>query len=1072
MKKKIALLLLAAALVAPGCKKKNTVIDREILDPVDITFTETEKQLYIGETYQINPYYGTAEEQLSGTFNYRSLNESVATVSSNGLVNAVGKGTCVIEVTCNKSKSLFKIVVLEQAGKSVLNFQVNNKEITLYIDDTYEVSYVASLDAQPVTPTISFSSYDSEIIDIENKKILAKKQGNSSLVITATYHEYVASEVINVEVIKASYILASNLVNKQAVVGEEDVELSYSLFYKGNEITTYTASELNLSVSDEETATIVNHKLHALKKGNISLTASVYSTEAEETVYSTESIRIREKYHVTHLETGVVYDVLDGDRLLERPVNSDPALTFDCWLLNGVAFDGLVNSDLSLDAQWSLNEFNFAANTQGAYVYAPEEPAESNKTNAVAYKGDGEYDNGLKYPLIKNVHGDGGETEAVAGHIYLPKLDYRKTTTVTYLWESDGWVSAEGDHWYGGGDPIGGTIVITNDGHTISETITQTFDVVNPFTPEISYKDKTSTRSIVDNDVLTGNKCLESIKYWSFDSVAATKNIFLSNPKVTFAEEYIPNFSLGIHGATFSTTDANAHYNAPYLEPSVKCEENEGTAYLYYFQDRAWDATEWPHCRANYTLGLPRINFGKYNKPLSIPFETESGIYVGFAEDKVVGSDSVSVHGYFEFERINDNSVIFSIKNSGRSTLYSATITDSNIINGTSSYIFPVCYSTFCYQRGLKIYQPELLAEHEHNYIDDPNCIGKKVCPLCGDSTDYATPLSEIDFTTSVYGAHGGKFGAQPQSAKVIKHEITNVDVEEQVYLPKINYKAYARVTFNISGSADWDIQVGIISGSYAFPYVYKSGVYSGNLTFVINGNELNVTFACAEGTTQTITITDQNIINGTESASLYMLANDNLYRGILVELTGLVDGSGPCVHNYVTDTTCIGRKICSYCDEVTNYATPLSEIDFTVNKYNAHGGRFGAQPQSALVLKHEITEGHTEEEVFLPRINFKAFSQVTFVVSGSADWDTRVGIISDSYAFPYVYKSGVYSGTLTFVTNGNDLNVTFACAEGTTQNITISDADIINGLESASIFMITDNAYRGVLVELTGLVA
>ena len=466
MKKKFVLLLLAAAMVAPGCKKKTNVIDREILDPVDITFNETEKELYVGETYQIAPYYGTTEEELSGTFAYRSLNESVATVSSSGLVTAISKGICIIEVTCNKSKSLFKIVVLEKSGRSVLNLQIQDKDITLYVDDSYELVYETSLDAKPVNSTLSFSSYDDEVINIENGKIVAKKQGNSQLVVTATYQDYSASEVVNVEVIKASYILACNLDNKQLVVGDEDLELTYSLFYKGNIVSSYTASQLNLSVSDEETASLVNYKLHAIKKGNVTLSANVYSIEAEETVYSTEQIRIREKYHVTHLETGVIYNVLDGDKLLEKPVNSDPTLTFDCWLLNGVEFNGPVNSDLYLDAQWKIDEFNFAANTRGAYVYAPAEPAELNKNNAIAFKGDGEYDNGLKYPLIKNVHADGGETDEVAGNIYLPKLDYRKTTKVTYLWESDGWVSAEGEHWYGGGDPIGGTIVITNDGHT------------------------------------------------------------------------------------------------------------------------------------------------------------------------------------------------------------------------------------------------------------------------------------------------------------------------------------------------------------------------------------------------------------------------------------------------------------------------------------------------------------------------------------------------------------------------------------------------------------------------------
>lgn len=1068
MKKKVGLLLLATALVVSGCSsKRKNVVDREFLDPTDITFNETEKQLYVGETYQINPVYGTSEEQLNGEFSYRSLNTSVATVTTTGLVTAVGKGTCIIEVTCNKSKSLFKITVLEQSGKSVLNFQIDDKDITLYVDDTYELSYTASINATSVNVELSFSSYDNEVIDIVDGKILGKKQGNSSLVVRATYQDYVASETINVEVINASYILACNLVEKQAVVGEEDVELSYSLFYKGNLVASYLASEVNLSVSNLELASIVSNKLHAIKKGNIVLNASVYSTDAQETVYSTENIRIREKYHITHIETGVVYDVLDGDKLLEKPTNSDPSLTFDCWLLDGKEFNEPVNSDLSLDAQWKIDEFNFAANTCGAYVYAPEEPVDSNRNNAIAYKGDGEYENGLKYPLIKNVHGDSGETAEVAGNIYLPKMDYRKTTKVTYLWETDGWVSAEGDHWYGGGDPIGGTIVITNDGYTISETITQKFDVHNPFNQSISYKDLTSTRTIVDNDVLCGNKCLESIKYWSFDSVAATKNIFLSNPKVTFAEQYVPNFSLGIHGAIFSTTDENAHYIAPYKEPKIMCGEQDGTSYLYYFQDRAFDEEQgWLHCRADYTLGLPKINFAKYDKPLSISFEIEGGFYVGFTESNIVG-DGVGQQGYFEFTKTTSGNVNFAIKNSSRAALFESTITNSDVINGITNYVFPVCYSTHCFARGLKIYQPTLLKEHEHSYVDDQNCIGKKVCIYCGDEIDYFAPFSSIDFTISKYGAHGGKWGAEQISAKVLNYEITAGGTEEEIFLPQINFKSYNVVSFAVSGKADWDTRVGLYSGSYVFPYVCISNAYSGQLTFTTNGEEV-VARLTYESTVQTLTITDQDIVTGKKSASLFMIA-DNAYRGVKLELTGLYND---CPHNYVDDPDCIGRRKCSICGDEVDYATPFDSIDFEVNRYHAYGGKFGGEVLGPKLLRHENTLQNTEEEVLLPRINFNAYSKVTFTISGKADWDTQAGIVSGQYAFPYGYKVGVYSGELTFIRNGSQLNVTFACDEGITQNITINDSNILRGLESETIYMRSDNLYRGVHVELTSLVA
>ena len=142
------------------------------------------------------------------------------------------------------------------------------------------------------------------------------------------------------------------------------------------------------------------------------------------------------------------------------------------------------------------------------------------------------------------------------------------------------------------------------------------------------------------------------------------------------------------------------------------------------------------------------------------------------------------------------------------------------------------------------------------------------------------------------------------------------------------------------------------------------------------------------------------------------------------------------------------------------------------MNRYHAYGGKFGGEVLGPKLLRHENTLQNTEEEVLLPRINFNAYSKVTFTISGKADWDTQAGIVSGQYAFPYGYKVGVYSGELTFIRNGSQLNVTFACDEGITQNITINDSNILRGLESETIYMRSDNLYRGVHVELTSLVA
>lgn len=879
MKKKIVLLLLAAAMVAPGCKKKNNVIDREILNPVDITFSEKEKHLLVGETYQLNPYYGTSEEQLNGTFNYRSLNESVAAVSSTGLITAVGKGTCIIEVTCNTSKSLFKVVVEEKSVKSILNFYISEKNLTLYEEDYYELSYTAILNNEVVNPAITYSNFNSDVINIVDGKIFAVAEGLTSLVVTATFNDFVANETVSVEVVKASYILSCNLTNKQHIVGDVDLDMTYSLIYKGEVKHTYTLEQLSPSVSNTEIATIVNHKLHAIKKGYVELHTSVYVGEIDETISSTETIRIREKYYVTHLETGTRYEVLDGDKVSQKPVNADPNLVFDCWLKNGKEFDEPINEDISLDIQWKIiNEFNFSSDTRGAYVHAPSEPVEANKNMASAFNGDGEFENGLIYPLIINCH-DGNATLEIAGHIYLPKMDYRKTTKVSYRWETDGYVTAEDAHWYGGDIRIGGTIDILNDGHTITEVITQTYDVNDPFTPSISYKDVAVTYSFVDDEVLNGNRCLKSIEYWTYESVGVTKNIMLSNPKVTYAEEYIPNFSLGIHGAYFSTDDQDAHYEQDNKKPTVVPGESGGKPYLYYYQDRAYNESEgWVHnIRVDYTLALPKVNFGKYERGLSIPYEVEGGLYIGLAEDKIVG-DLTNVKGYFEFQKISDNIINFVIRNESKAKLFEQEITDSDVINGTASYILPVCYSTFCFQRGLFIYQPSLLGPHEHVYVADTSCIGKEYCTECGDARG-CTPI--FDFTENLYGIMDWDeaFGVpdpgwvEAINATSFKYVTYTTTRDVALYLPKIYFAHLQSLSVDITVSNAGTVYRLDKGGS---SYAVASSSYQMKLEFT-NITESSMTVNLRDSSNEVVltkTVSDSTIISGANSFVIHTSGN------------------------------------------------------------------------------------------------------------------------------------------------------------------------------------------------------
>ena len=253
-----------------GCKGQ-TVVSEDVLDPTDIILSDKEKVLTLGETYQINATYFINGGNENVNFSYKSLNTDVATVSSSGLVTAVGVGEAIIEINYEKSKSLLKIIVEAGQESSLLGLIIKDKMISLYEDDQYEIKYDVRLNGQIVELPATYSDYDSSIIDIENDIITAKSVGSTKAKIKVAYGETYAEESFTVSVMETKYYLSCNYESNQVVVGEEDLVVTYSLNFGPNFVRNVPLSELHPDISDEEIATINNGAIKGLKKGYFDL---------------------------------------------------------------------------------------------------------------------------------------------------------------------------------------------------------------------------------------------------------------------------------------------------------------------------------------------------------------------------------------------------------------------------------------------------------------------------------------------------------------------------------------------------------------------------------------------------------------------------------------------------------------------------------------------------------------------------------------------------------------------------------------------------------------------------------
>ena len=886
--KSIALFILTSMLSC--CSSKVQVIHEDILDPVDIILSDKEKVLAVGETYQIDATYFIEEgNEQKVNFSYLSLNESVAIVSNAGLVEAVGIGEAIIRITYEKSKSLLKIIVKEKEESALLGLTIYDDFISLYEDDQYEFRYDAKLNGKTVDLTTVYSNYDNSIISINNNVITALNAGSTSAKISVTYGQMTAEKIFTVSVKQPTYYLACNYESTQVVVGEENLVVTYSLNFGPNFVRNIPLSELHPDISDEEVATINNGAIKGLKKGYFDLGVWYNVPENGATITSIDSFRCRERYSVKSIDLDETIYVLDGDKINYVPTNEDPNLVFDAWLKDGKEFDEPVESDLRLGVRWRINEFNFAQDVRGARSFAPSEGEHGETINAVYYNDNDIFKDGLRYDLSKNCH-DGNATEDIIAYIYLPKMDYRKATKVTYFWKTNGYVTVDIDHWYGGALAMGGTIDVTYDGVTLTQTITQTYDISNPFSGR-SYKNVSRTVSYNDQAVIQGLDNFQSISYWAYTDITTTSCIYLSNPNIYISHDYLPYIRLGNYiGTAFYTTDPNAHYDSDVKKPTiiqnVSASGNPNDDYLYYYQDRQYsEQMGYTHCRADYTLTVPAINFAKQDTAIIMPYNIEGGFYVGFDENKV----STDCTGQVHFEYKEATGLVISLRSENGELRYSYTCNDSNVINGVTGFSFPVCYSTHCFQRGLMLYQPRFVEKcTNHNYVISTEAIGVKVCSICGEVVDYHASLDEINFTVSTYGAEGGRWATYVQpTAKAMIFEITEGDAENVIKLPKINFNAFYNVVFNLSGNA-WESRVGLETGSYAFPDNYNSGnPHSGVLGFMRHNGVLAVTLECPTGINQSLTIDDPEIMNGTKSVSIYMYST-TAYRTITAELIEL----------------------------------------------------------------------------------------------------------------------------------------------------------------------------------------
>lgn len=192
MKKAFLSLLLVPFLLA-GCSKSSKTSSAEQYIQVDVV----ELTLMEDDTYQIE----TNIVKKGTIVFYSSANESIATVSDEGLITAIKAGETTITIRGGKdSYNIFLTVNPFQAHNS-LQIVMEKESYILAVSDEYVLPLQVKKGNEVINDaSLDFTIEKPSIISINGLTVTALNAGTTKCVVTASYQEEVVSKGFSITV--------------------------------------------------------------------------------------------------------------------------------------------------------------------------------------------------------------------------------------------------------------------------------------------------------------------------------------------------------------------------------------------------------------------------------------------------------------------------------------------------------------------------------------------------------------------------------------------------------------------------------------------------------------------------------------------------------------------------------------------------------------------------------------------------------------------------------------------------------------------------------------------------------
>lgn len=190
-----------------------------------ISLSKSNTQLNVGESEQLIAYV-YPDNATNKTVNWRSSNENIARVSSNGLVTAVSAGTATITATTTDGSNLSASCVVTVSIIPVTSISLNQTNLTLDIEETYRLipSFVPNY---ATYKTVTWKSSNNAVAKVSNEGLVTPVAPGTATITATTTDGSNLSASCQVTVVKRVKAISLNKSNLTLILPETAQLVAY-----------------------------------------------------------------------------------------------------------------------------------------------------------------------------------------------------------------------------------------------------------------------------------------------------------------------------------------------------------------------------------------------------------------------------------------------------------------------------------------------------------------------------------------------------------------------------------------------------------------------------------------------------------------------------------------------------------------------------------------------------------------------------------------------------------------------------------------------------------------------------